>query len=197
MPEASGVTVTVYYSPSEGDYSGTPKTIKGWINRLQNTVDVYGSKVNLGTFPTDFLETVKEEGNGRLSSPRSGYGWLNYSHEGMPYPGYGFWLDSAPRGSWGQPLVTMQTAAASNALRNLGFRKGVKFRIVNCGTGATVEACRFYQEPAAWVVADEFTSGLVSASNKQVDLYAGPRDRAFLGSEYWTTMRRATIKTVV
>jgi hypothetical protein len=152
---------TVYYTAVESLHHGTPVTVRGCP-----ILDcAYGHTV-LGSFPRDFVQAVEDEGTGRITSgPHAGQ-YLEWSD------GVGYWLDTAPRDSYGHRLVPFKTAAADAS----ALARGSHFVVTGCGhdtdSGDQEDpwACRQLRA-AHWVVADQFTPGL--GGRHHVDLYIG------------------------
>lgn len=157
---AAGWRLTVYYTPVASYYSGAPQTVTG-CSDLQCT----NRNVTLGTFPSDFVQTVQTEGTGKIGANR----YLNWSID------VGYWLDTLPRDAQGNPLLPYRSAAADPSIPF-----GSTFKIATCGadtatgTPTSASACSTYQWPT-WQVTDRFSVGSVGA---HVDLYIGEQTSA-------------------
>jgi hypothetical protein len=151
--------ITVYYTAVENFHSGAPIDVWGCA-----TIGCSNGTDYLGSFPVDFVTAVANEGAGRITSAPLAGRYLNWSG------GVGFWLDTAPRDSRGQPLEPFVTAAADP-----GVPFGASFRMTDCGVDDTtfapipLDTCARLQAPI-WVVRDRFTQGAVGL---HVDLYIG------------------------
>lgn len=119
----------------------------------------------LGTFPSDFVQTVKTEGTGKIADNR----YLNWS------AGVGYWLDIVPRDSQGYALMPYRIAAA-----DLTVPFGTTLKIQSCGSDTVTltptdsAVCAALQRPT-WIVSDRFTAGTVG---QHVDLYVGEQTSA-------------------
>jgi hypothetical protein len=160
-PATAGTwNITVYYTAVESFHTDAPVAVTGCPT-------IQGARCGqaLGSWPQSFVRAVKAEGTGRLNDGR----YLNWSVD------TGYWLDTAPRGSYGNVLIPMQSSAAD------GVPRGTAFRVLTCGTdsasGDPVDAgwCATLKA-ATWVMDDEFTPGLGGV--RHVDLYIGEEDRA-------------------
>ena len=165
----AGWEISTYFTAVEEYYDGPVVDLRGCP-----TIDCADGNTLLGHFPRDFLESVKAEGSGRLSSSGRPVEYLNWSID------VGYWLDSAPRDARGSILEPYVTAAADPAIEYVA-----SFRISECGTDATTgkplgaELCDLVRH-GDWVVRDRFTAGSVG---KHLDLYVGEQDRKdFLSS---------------
>lgn len=152
--------ITVYYTAVESYHTDANVAVKGCP-----TIQGGNCGQALGSWPKSFVQAVKDEGTGRLNDGR----YLNWSYD------TGYWLDTAPRGSYGNVLVPFQSSAAD------GVQKGTAFRVTGCGkdsgSGDPIDAQWCDQlKAASWIMDDEFTPGL--GGQRHVDLYIGEEDRA-------------------
>lgn len=175
---ASDWRVTVYYTPVEEFHGGEPVAVTGHSTLTGE------DEVDLGDYPAEFVEIVREEGCGRISSgPHAGM-YLNWSWD------TGFWLDTSTRDTAGDPLVPFETAAVD------GVERGTRLRLADCGEnddGTPVDPapCARLRD-AEWVVRDEFTPGF--GGERHVDLYIGEEDRhGFTDSELWVAWSEAEV----
>ena len=171
--EINAVNVTVYYTPVESYHPlSCTRTVEAWPNVL-----TVGSKVTAGPYPCRFVNRVKQEGTGRITSGMHAGMYLNFSWEGLGRWGdqQGFWLDTAPRDSYGNVLVPFVTAAADSAM----LPRGTLFKILDCGrqedgSRPDVKVCE-QGKASDWQVQDQFTTGL--GGENHVDLYIGEEDQ--------------------
>jgi hypothetical protein len=178
MRTSTGWTVTVYYTAVERYHHGAATRVTGCPR-----MDCQRRGADLGSYPDDFVEAVRDEGTGRLADGR----YLNWSSD------TGYWLDTAPRDSAGGALRPWVSAAADRAV----LPSGTRFAIVDCGHGegggkvdATV--CARLRE-ARWTVTDEFTPGL--GGPHHVDLYIGEETGpGFTDSVWYTTLVGAVLQ---
>ena len=151
--------VTVYYTAVEDLHGGAAVEVMG----CTDAADCAGGDEPLGRYPQGFVDAVREEGSGRITSgPNSGR-YLNWSYD------IGYWLDSTTRDAHGRPLEPFRTAAAD------GLPDDTRLRLVDCGTadsGEPVpdEVCRALRA-GRWEIRDRFTPGLGGAQH--IDLYIG------------------------
>lgn len=159
-----GWHLTVYYTAVEGFHADTPlTTVRGCPQRDC----AFGDEL-LGAFPAGFVDAVRDEGAGRITSgPRSG-SMLNWSFD------TGFWLDDIPSDTAGRALVPFRSAAADPST----LPAGTAFVIDHCGheeDGSAIDpaACEALRR-TTWEVRDEFTPGL--GGERRLDLYIGEED---------------------
>lgn len=161
---STGWKITVYYTAVESLHNGTPTPVTGCT-----TISCSRGSAALGTYPQDFVQAVKAEGTGRITSGAYAGKYLNWSYD------TGYWLDSAPRDAYGDALIPYVSAAADTLAR------GTAFSVLECGTdegsGDTIDGA-FCQrlKAASWRIVDEFTPGLGGANH--ADLYIGEEDSA-------------------
>lgn len=171
-----GWQVTVYYTAVESFHSGPSVPVRGCpVMDCENGHDL------LGNFPQSFAKAVKDEGTGRTNSGR----YLNWSHD------KGYWLDSAPRDSFGKPLRPFVSAAAD------GLKTGSRVKLVSCGQtpeGTNVDStvCQKLAS-SSWEITDEFTPGL--GGQRHIDLYLGEETGpGFTESSWYTTLSEAVLE---
>lgn len=177
-PAGDGWRVTVYYTPVEEFHDGEPTPVRGRPD-LESE-----EQADLGSFRSGFVDTVREEGGGRIfDGPHAGM-YLNWSRD------IGFWLDSSTRDTAGRPLVPFETAAVD------GIARGTPLRPVTCGVDddgspAAAEPCDRFRA-AEWMVRDEFTPGL--GGERHADLYIGEETGpGFTASELWVARQDAEV----
>jgi hypothetical protein len=175
---SGGWEITVYYTAVEAYHDGEPERVTG-CSRL----DCAHGRDDLGSYPADFVAAVKSEGTGRTATGR----YLNWSYD------VGYWLDTAPRDTDGDPLEPYVSAAADPEV----LRHGTRFRIAGCGHqddgSAPPAAVCATLRAAAWRIDDEFTPGL--GGRKHVDAYIGPETGPdFTDSDRYLTLTGATLR---
>jgi hypothetical protein len=169
--------VTVYYTAVARFHSGKAGKVTGCP-----TIDCRRGDSDLGSYPGDFVEAVKDEGAGKISDGK----YLNWSYD------TGYWLDTAARVSDGGVLRPFETAAADPTV----LRAGTPFRITACGRdegGDAIDAtvCAKLRS-SHWTIADEFTPGL--GGSRHVDVYIGEETGTnFTDSPWYTTLTAATL----
>jgi hypothetical protein len=172
-----GWEVTVYYTAVEAFHDGPPVTVTGCPK-----LDCRDGHADLGRYPGDFVQAVRDEGTGRTSAGA----YLNWSYD------TGYWLDTAPRDSYGQPLVPFVSAAADPDV----LSRGTRFTIASCGhrddaTAVPDAVCATLRSPT-WLVTDEFTPGL--GGRRHLDAYIGAETAPdFTGSDWYLTLTGATL----
>lgn len=174
-----GWTVTVYYTAVESFHHGETVEVFGCP-----VLDCEGGEDPLGSYPQDFVQAVADEGTGRITSGEYVGRYLNWSYD------VGYWLDTEPRNSFGDPLRPFISAAADPEV--LGA--GTLLRITECGDAPDVEAavCEKLRE-SRWVIEDEFTPGL--GGRRHIDVYLGEEDRVdFTQGAWYTTLENAVLE---
>ncbi|MFB9659758.1 hypothetical protein ACFQS3_08320 [Glycomyces mayteni] len=178
-PEA-GWEATVYYTAVESFHDGAPVEVTGCpVLECEDGDDL------LGAYPEDFVQAVEDEGTGRITSGDRAGEYLNWSYD------TGYWLDTEPRNSHGDPLRPFVSAAADPEV----LPEGTTLRITDCGDAEDVEAavCEAIQD-AEWTIEDEFTPGL--GGDRHIDLYLGEETGPdFTESPWYTTLTNARIET--
>ena len=167
----------MYYTAVERFHDGAPTRVTG-CPRL----DCTDGDADLGTYPSGFVDAVREEGTGRTTSGR----YLNWSYD------VGFWLDTVPRTSDGGSLVPFVSAAADPDV----LPRGTRFTVAGCGrqedgSAAPAVVCAALRD-ARWEVTDEFTPGL--GGPRHLDAYIGPETGpGFTGSPWYLTLTGARL----
>lgn len=174
---SSGWEITVYYTAVERFHHGTPTKVIG-CPRLACA----SGNADLGTYPADFVDAVREEGSGRTASGR----YLNWSYD------IGFWLDSAPRNAGGGVLTPFAAAAADPGV----LPRGTDFTVAACGrqddgSSPAAAVCAALRRNT-WRVIDEFTPGL--GGPRHIDAYIGPETGPdFTDSKWYVTLTGARL----
>jgi hypothetical protein len=178
VTSSPGWTVTVYYTAVEQYHQRDPEQVTGCLR-----LDCTQADDDLGTYPADFVAAVRTEGTGRTASGR----YLNWSYD------VGFWLDTAPRDTDGDPLEPYVSAAADPDV----LPHGTRFTFADCGRrddGSPTPAavCEAFRA-AHWRVDDEFTPGL--GGRKHVDAYIGPETGPeFTSSDAYVSLQGVTLR---
>ncbi|MEU6247619.1 hypothetical protein [Glycomyces sp. NPDC047010] len=173
-----GWEVTVYYTAVESFHDGAPTEVFGCP-----AIECDGGDDVLGAYPEDFAQAVEDEGTGRITSGDHAGEYLNWSYD------VGYWLDTEPRNSHGDPLRPFASAAADPDV----LPEGTSLRITDCGDADDVdpEVCDRLQA-AAWTIEDEFTPGL--GGTNHIDLYLGEETGPdFTETAWYTTLTNARI----
>jgi hypothetical protein len=160
---SEGWHVTVYYTAVQSFHHGTPTSLTGCPGS-----DCSQGSDDLGTYPGDFLDAVRNEGTGRITSGPNAGRYLNWSSD------VGFWLDTIPATSWHTRLRPFTSSASGDAQLPRGARFQVDSTCAQIAAEVDAQVCRLLQSKT-WVVDDEFTPGL--GGSKHVDLYIGEEDR--------------------
>ncbi|WP_239405728.1 hypothetical protein [Frankia sp. Cj3] len=181
---SDGWTITVYYTAVESFHHGQPRQVTGCPRQ-----DCAHGNDPLGTYPTDFVAAVHDEGTGRITSGDHAGNYLNWSYD------TGYWLDTVPADTTGQRLQSFSTAAADSGV----LAQGARFTVATCGSeedhsAVDPVACARLQA-ATWTIHDEFTPGL--GGDKHIDLYVGEEDRVgFTDSPLYLTGTGARITII-
>ncbi len=154
--------ISVYYTPVESYYSQPPEEVRGCLG-----LDCKHGSNLLGTYHTDFIQAVKGEGSGRITTGPHAGKFLNWSID------IGYWLDNAPRDARGKRLEPYVSAAA-----DVKVPYGTFFKLLSCGVdvrtrGPMSESVCKNLVLANWIVRDRFTQATVG---KRLDLYVGEQD---------------------
>jgi hypothetical protein len=170
--------ITVYYTAVEKFHDGAPTRVIGCLK-----LDCSDGDDDLGSFPADFVDAVRDEGTGRTVSGR----YLNWSYD------TGYWLDSVPRTSDGGALVPFVSAATDPDV----LPRGTRFTVAGCGSqedgSAAPRAVCTALRGAAWTITDEFTPGL--GGPKHLDAYIGEETGpGFTDSQWYLTLTGARLE---
>ena len=169
--------ITVYYTAVERFHTEDETDVTGCLR-----LDCAHGDDDLGSYPSDFVDAVQEEGTGLTNAGR----YLNWSYD------IGFWLDSAPRSSDGNVLTPFVSAAADPAV----LAQGTRFAITDCGrqddgSSPAPAVCRALRN-ASWRITDEFTPGL--GGPKHIDAYIGRETGpGFTDSDWYITVTGARL----
>ena len=166
---SSGWELTVYYTPVESYHGAAPTEVYGCPT---SNCDSSLATQDLGSFPSDFLAKVKQEGAGEITDGQdASTPYLNWTYDGGGY----YWLDTAPRDASGSALVPWQTSSAAST-----YPFGTSWNVTNCGTnsdGTPVDQTMCQEVlGSTWTVSDRFEAGI--STNRHADLYVGLEDRA-------------------
>jgi hypothetical protein len=161
---SQGWVLTVYHTPVESFHSQPAVTVTGC-----SKMPCMNGNDALGSYAGDFVQAVKDEGAGRITSGSYAGKYLNWSID------IGYWLDEAPRDARGQALIPWVSAAADPKVPY-----GTHFVVADCGVdqaqGTPIDRTVCTKlEQGSWSVNDRFTVGAVGA---QFDLYIGEEDHA-------------------
>ncbi|REF01166.1 hypothetical protein [Thermomonospora umbrina] len=177
-----GWRVTVYYTAVESFHGGSRERVKGCLRSGcgKPTID-------LGAYPKGFVDAVRTEGAGRITSGRHKGRYLTWSRR----IGH-FWLDDIARDATNKPLRPWVTAAADRTV----LERGSRFVITECGRGwgrrpVPTATCRRFRE-ARWKVVDVFAPGY--GGEHHADVYIGEETGPdFTGSPFYTTLNDAVL----
>ncbi|MEV6520563.1 hypothetical protein AB0M43_01310 [Longispora sp. NPDC051575] len=181
VPLAGDWTATIYYTAVQSMHTGPAKTVKGCP-----VLDCSRGDTDLGSYPSDFIQAVKDEGTGRITGGKHAGKYLNWSHD------VGYWLDTAPRDSHGGTLVPFVSAAADPNV----LARGVRLVLTACGSdesGDPVDdkVCARLRQ-AEWTITDEFTPGL--GGSRHIDLYVGEETGpGFTKGPWFITLTKARV----
>ncbi|WP_241661201.1 hypothetical protein [Thermomonospora catenispora] len=177
-----GWRITVYYTPVESFHGGPRVRVKGCP-----APGCAKPEADLGSYPKSFVEAVRTEGAGRITSgPHTGR-YLAWSRR----VGH-FWLDDIARDAVNRPLRPWVTAAADRTV----LERGSRFVIVDCGTGNAgrpipAEVCERFRQ-AYWEVVDVLAPGY--GGEHHADVYIGEETEPdFTRSPFYTTLNGAVL----
>ncbi|WP_327093602.1 hypothetical protein OIE68_25500 [Nocardia vinacea] len=175
--EWNGWTVTVYYTAVESYHSGPLETVRGCSD-----LECTDANVEIGSLPEDFVDVVRDEGTGRITSGEHAGRYLNWSYD------VGFWVDTEPRDTRGEALHPFESAAAD------GIEPGTRLRLTGCGNARADSVCGKFSA-ATWTIGDEFTPGL--GGPRHLDLYIGEEtSESFTEGPDFVTFTGATLEPV-
>ncbi|WP_330250161.1 hypothetical protein OG874_28405 [Nocardia sp. NBC_00565] len=177
--EWDGWTVTVYYTAVESYHSGPRETVRGCSD-----LECTDANIEIGTLPEAFVDVVRDEGSGRITSGEHAGDYLNWSYD------VGFWLDTEPRDTRGQALHPFESAAADD------IDPGTRLRLTGCGTTdrESEDVCARFSA-ATWTIGDEFTPGL--GGPRHLDVYIGEEtSESFTEGPDFVTFTEATLEPV-
>lgn len=170
-------TVTVYYTAVESYHSGPLESVRGCSD-----LECTDANIEIGSLPEDFIDVVRDQGTGRITSGGYAGQYLNWSYD------FGFWLDTEPRDTRGEALHPFESAAADD------IEPGTRLRLTGCGSAGSESdsACTRFSA-ATWTIGDEFTLGL--GGPRQLDLYIGEEtSESFTEGPYFVTFTGATLE---
>ncbi|GAC1574797.1 MAG: hypothetical protein NVS3B9_6850 [Candidatus Doudnabacteria bacterium] len=167
---STGWQLTVYYTPVEDYYGGTPTSVYGCANPYQSNCSDY-----LGVHKSDFVNVTKIEGSSKLTSGPYPGKYLSYS------PDRGFGIEDTPRGADGNTVVPFSSAAADPSIA-----MQTSFKIIDCGredSGSLVDPAFCDKiKNSNWKVTDRFALGSVG---KHFDLYIGEENSSTFRYSKW------------
>lgn len=166
-PQSPGQTsrgwhITTYYTAVEQYHHGPAQSVKGCLDR-----DCVHGTADLGSYPADFVQKVKNEGAGKITSGASAGRYLNWAYD------TGYWLDTIPSDTNGHLLQPFVSAAADTDT----LAQNTSFKLADCGSDESAvpkNICDKLQS-ATWKVVDQFTPGL--GGSRHIDLYIGEENQ--------------------
>jgi hypothetical protein len=164
-PQAGGWSLTVTYTAVESFHHGAPEAVSGCD---LNADECDNGTTPLGTYPSDFVDAVKAEGYGRITSGRNAGRYLAWDPQG------GFSLETSASDASGTPLRAFVSAAADDSIPI-----GTHFTVQDCGVDATT-----HRPPDAGGCAKLTAAGWVVGGNTtqpwgshRLNLYVGEETR--------------------
>ena len=165
QPQPAGWSLTVTYTAVESFHHGAPEAVTGCD---LNADECNNGTTPLGTYPTDFVDAVRAEGYGRITSGKNAGRYLAWDPQG------GFSLETSAADASGSALKPFVSAAADDSIPI-----GTHFTLQGCGVDATT-----HQPPdaagcarltgASWVVGDNTTQPWGSHA---LQLYVGEENQ--------------------
>jgi hypothetical protein len=156
--------LTVYYTAVESFHHGRVSRLKGCVEMGCDR------KETIGSYPSDFVRVVQEEGTGRITSGEYAGKYLCWSKRD------GYWIDKEPKDAQGGALTPWVSAAADVSVMDFG----TTFHVQNCGkddeNGEEIngDTCARLKT-AHWRITDRFEPGL--GGKHHLDLYIGEEDQ--------------------
>ena len=159
---SDGWEISIYYTAVESLHTGPSQQVVGCTE-----IECVAGNAVLGDYPQDFVQAVKDEGTGRITSGSYAGRYLNWSID------VGYWLDTQPRDARGFILRPYLSAAADSEIPYV-----TSIKVLDCGVdkqnGSPIDAEVCSRMVAAqWVVRDRFPVGSVG---KHLDFYIGEED---------------------
>jgi hypothetical protein len=166
-PVAQGGTwrLTVYYTAVESFHSGPPQAVTGCPPGAD---ECSNGTVALGSYPADFLDAVRGQGAGRITSGKYAGRFLTWDADS------GYAVDAAVLDASEKPLQPFVSAASDP-----GIALGTAFQVLDCGldsaSGHTTDAggCARIKR-ASWVVRSPDRR---PGDSHALELYVGEEDR--------------------
>ncbi|TMD94447.1 MAG: hypothetical protein E6I76_12230 [Chloroflexi bacterium] len=160
-PQPAGWSLTVTYTAVESLHHGAPQAVTGCD---LNADECNNGTSPLGSYPADFVDAVKAEGYGRITSGKNAGRYLAWDPQG------GFSLETSAADAGGNALKPFVSAAADDSIPI-----GAHFTVQGCGTDATTHrppdaAGCARLTGASWVVGDNTTQPWGSHA---LNLYVG------------------------
>lgn len=170
--------VTVYYTAVEKYHHEASVSVTGCLQQ-----DCSDNQQSLGSYPQGFVDAVKQEGTGRITSGQHAGKFLNWSYD------TGYWLDTIPADTNGDRLQPFKSAAADKSI----LEQGTKFKFKNCGQGEITGDFCSTLKTAIFEIRDEFTPGL--GGKNHIDIYIGEEDQAdFENSAKYIDLTNVTLQ---
>ncbi len=166
------------YTPVQAYHHGSDIQVTGCLRRP------CGRKADLGSYPGDFVEAVRAQGNGKITNGEHKGAYLGWA------AGIGYWLDGAPRDSRGDVLRAFSTAISGTSLLSLHTR----LRVLSCGVdeaGRSNTAVCARLRGTTWTVMEVPNPGPTRSLTLYIGLENGPN---FTGSAWATTFSRAALR---
>lgn len=179
---SAGWRITAYYTAVESFHPGPRKRLRGCLKSGCGK-----PRYELGSYPAAFIEAVRTEGAGRITSGPQVGRYLTWSRR----VGY-FWLDDVARDATNRPLRPWVSAAADRSV----LKRGLRFTITRCGKdwrGRPIKAeiCARFRA-ARWSVVDVFAPGY--GGGHHADVYIGDETGPnFKKSPFYTTLNGAVL----
>jgi hypothetical protein len=158
-------TLKVYYTAVESFHNGAPQAVTGCD---LNADECDNGTTPLGSYPSDFVALVKDNGYGRITSGKYAGKYLAWDPQG------GWSIEPTASDANGNALQPFVSAAS-----DLSITIGTHFKVLDCGTDSTTHqppdagACGRLTAPD-WVVTDNSTQPYGS---HEIDLYVGEENQ--------------------
>jgi hypothetical protein len=164
-PSTASWRLTTRYTPVESFHTGAAHAVTGCppgANECSN-----GNKA-LGSYPADFLQAVRDQGAGRLTSGKYAGQYLTWDSVD------GYAVDRQAVDGSERPLRPFVSA-----LGDLGVSLGSDFRVQDCGmdarTGRPIDGATCSRlTSASWTIVDQTSD---PAGSRRLLLYIGEEDR--------------------
>jgi hypothetical protein len=163
-PTAAGWTLTAVYTAVESFHTGNPQPVTGCPPGADECTN---GTADLGKHPGDFLEAVRSQGAGRLTSGKYAGQYLTWDADS------GYAVDAAVLDASEAPIRPFVTAGADPSIA-----LGTAFQVLDCGvdrvSGHTVDSGMCARiRAASWVVR---APARQAAGSRALELYIGEED---------------------
>lgn len=163
-------TLDLSYTPVQSHHRGRAVRVTGCPRAF------CGRPADLGSYPNEFVEAVRAQGTGKITAGAHAGKYLGWAAS------VGYWLDTAPRDSHGNPLRAYLSASSGSPLLSLRTR----LRILSCGvdeSGGSNAAVCAKLKASTWRVVEVPNPG----PTRSLTLYIGLETSSGFAASAWNT----------